>query len=146
MAHASWEHTAAGQRVSLSGRGCDDAEVLAVALCREVRGPCWGVKVKLMDRVLSFSCHTLVSWGPERGAQAVFQASWLARPRWPPPATRETEWAHVSQQMGPERWQCQASRQGGNRLELGFSTAHQKVSLTRPEPRKDKLQARAALP
>ena len=125
--------------MSLSGRCCDDAEVVAVTLCREVRGPCWGVKVKLTDRVLS-CCHALVSWGPELGAQAVFQASWLARPRWPPPATRETEWAHVSQQMGRERWQHQASRQGGNRPELGFGTAHQNVSLTHPELGKDKLQ------
>lgn len=50
------------------------------------QGRGWGT-----DRAPS-SSHTRASgpYEPEHGAQAAFQASRLARPRWPPPAAKQT--------------------------------------------------------
>lgn len=68
----------------------------------EVRGPCWGGRLAFTNRVLSWPhAHVSGSCKPRREGQSqgprLFQASRLARPRWPPPAAKQTvKWAHIS--------------------------------------------------
>lgn len=74
-------------------------------------------------------------WGPERRAQAIFQASRLAYPRWPPPAAKQTvERAYIAWQMGHEFGSTELPTRAGTDLELGLGSTRLHVS-PRPTPR-----------
>lgn len=139
-AHGCWAASVSERKV------CDDAEVLAVALCRGQEGRAGSEGQAHGQSSVLLLPHTCVL-GAKRGAR-LFPSQLAGPPQSAAPSHQETEWARLpadgtgalaAPSFPPGREQTGAG--------LRYCTPEQSASPA-PEPRKDKLQvqARAALP
>lgn len=141
---------APGCRAVSSGcRRYDDTAVMAVTLSHEVRGPCWGVRVEFLRKVLSVHTHTdqvLVNQGV--GARARGPGCFLSRPAPYGPATGLQADSRAGLAGGVECWQHRGSHRGRGRVRTGLWQLPPKCQplVPTPEPGQDKTRRELPCP